>query len=221
MENLTTDLLLQIRFTQDFMAVQVEGDIEDPSSFGLTLMTALRSIGSGAEALSMGALQTMRGFDGAEGFQLQLDDSGHNLKKFSGIVQWEDFDKTTPPARQYPIIPSANDLNGWIDSLRGVRWRGFRSHENDEWSHYYGDAFLGEDNVSAFGLAVLQLDLLVRTLGLPRRQLQLTFENSTLWTAVNQDSDFLLVVTDQSLSSGAKATLQRCLSFFTWPLSVH
>lgn len=218
MENPTSEVLLQIRFTSDFTAVQVEGELEDPSSFGVTLMTALRSVSGGSEALSLGELKSMRGFDGEHGFQLHLDESGHNLKKFAGIFQWSDFDASAPPARQYPVLPTGHDYSSWIDSLPGVRWRGLRTQSDDEWTHFFGDPGLNEEIVSSFGLSILQLDLLVRSLNLPRRQLQLVFGQQTLWTAVNQDSDFLLALTDAALTPGGQTTLERCLSFFTWPI---
>lgn len=218
METPTSEMLLQIRFTADFTAVQVEGELEDPSSFGLTLMTALRSLNSGSEGLSLGELKSIRGFDGHAGFQLLLDESGHNLKKFSGIAQWPDFDQAFHPASYYPVIPATEDLSGWIDSMPGVRWRGLRLQSDDEWRHYFGEATINEEVVSPFGLAILQLDLLMRSLSLPRRQMHLNFGQQSLWTAVNNDSDFLMVLTGTALSTSAQRSLERCLSFFTWPL---
>jgi len=184
MENLTPEPLLQIRFTNDFTAVDVQGELDDPSSFGLTLMTALRSISAAKESLSLGDLKLMRGFSGAEGFQLHLDDSGHNLKKFAGVMQYADFESQLPPTRQYPVMPAAADVPGWIDMQMGVRWRGLRTQSDDEWSHHFGDASLSDEVVSAFGLAILQLDLLVRSLGLPRRQFQLQFGQQIVWRAL-------------------------------------
>lgn len=218
MENMTSEPLLQIRFTHDFSVVDVQGELEDPSSFGVTLITALRSLSASQDALLLGELKQMRGFNAVEGFQLHLDESGHNLKKFAGVSQYADFVDQTSPARPYPVIPAAADIPGWIDQLSGVRWRGLRTQNDDEWAHYFGDPGLDEEMVSGFGLAILQLDLLVRSLHLPRRQLQLNFGQQTLWSAVNPDSDFLFAVTNDALTPSSQATLERCLSFFTWPL---
>ncbi|WP_309384790.1 hypothetical protein [Cerasicoccus frondis] len=217
MEKHALEPILHIRFTNDFTVVQVEGDIEDSSSFSVTLMTAIRSLGSGSDALGLGAVTALRGLNCGEGFQLILDESGHNLKKYSGVTAWGDFCASPMVANFFPVIPAREDLAGWIDNLSGVRWRGLRTQADDQWGHYHRDQD-DEAALSQFSLAVLQLDLLVRSLELPRRQLKISFTGWTLWVAVNEDSDFLLVLTDASLSPSAEATLERCLSFFCWPL---
>ncbi|WP_309398819.1 hypothetical protein [Cerasicoccus maritimus] len=217
MEKQTLEPKLHIRFTNDFTAVQVEGDIEDSSSFSVTLMTAIRSLSSGAEALSLGEIKSLRGIDCGQGFQLTLDESGHNLKQYHGVVSWADLGvSSSAQGTSFPVLPAEGDLTGWIDQLNGVRWRGLRSQADDQWQHYLRSD--DESAVSQFALAVLQLDLLVRSLSLPRRQLQIQFADSVLWMAVNDDSDFLLVLCDASLPGPSSVTLERCLSFFCWPL---
>ncbi|GHC04240.1 hypothetical protein [Cerasicoccus arenae] len=219
MEKLTLEPTLHIRFTNDFTAVKIDGDLDDPSSFGLTLMTALRSLNSGAEGLSLGEVKSIRGHDSSEGFQLTLDDAGHNFKKYEQVTQWADFDGTTADGVcYYPVIPAAADLTSWLDQLPNVRWRGLRIQADDDWKHYFREQEADESVISAFSLSFLQLDLLIRSLSLPRQQLQINFAENTLWIAVNDDSDFLLVLSSSNISHGTRATLERCLSFFTWPL---
>lgn len=218
METHTLEPSLHIRFTNDFTAVQVDGDIEDSSSFSVTLMTAIRSLSTGAEALSLGPIKSMRGLNAGAGFVLTLDESGHNLKKFDGVALWSDLSPNAEAKLgSFPVLPATEDLSGWIDQINDVRWRGLRSQTDDTWAHYNRES-AEESVISSFALAVLQLDLLVRSLKLPRRQLQIQFANGMLMTSVNEDSDFLLVLCDASPTPQSLATLERCLSFFCWPL---
>lgn len=220
MEKATREPLLHVRFTNEFTAVQVEGELDDPSSFGITLMTAIRSVQNSADILSLGAIKSVRGLDCDAGFHLQLDDAGHNLKKFPQVVQWSDLETSGSTQRRlYPVLPATDDLTGWLDQLTtAIRWRGLRTQTDDEWSHHFNDAQLKEDDIAKLALSILQFDLLMRSLNLPRRQLQIQFAQSIVWSAVNTDSDFLLALSRTPIPPASQSTIERCLSFFTWPV---
>ncbi|MGE9297421.1 MAG: hypothetical protein ACQKBV_14155 [Puniceicoccales bacterium] len=219
MEKRSIEPDLHIRFSGDFAVVQVEGEIEDPSSFGLTLMTALRSAQKGSDPLALGPAKTLRGRDATKGFHLHLDESGHSLKRFSGVTGWSEVDSSAPGNQPgFPVAPAPEDIPAWIDQLPSLRWRGLRSQTDDAWHHIFQDDSLDQSAIPGFGASILQLDLLLRSLDLPRRELQIVFADSILHMTVNNDRDFLMALTRAPLLAHEQVTLNRCMDFFAWPL---
>jgi len=218
MEKITLEPDLHLRLAADFSVVEVDGDVDDPSSFALTLMTALRAAEQGGGPLNLGKVKLLRGRDESRGFQLILDDSGKNLKRFPGVTRWADLEATAPRNRPgYPVLPAASDVPAWLDQLPGLRWRGLRNQAEDAWSHTFRDSSLDQEAVPDFGTSMLQLDLLLRSLDLPRREIQVGFEAALLRIAINADQDFLLALTQPKLSADEQYTLNRCLDYFVWP----
>ncbi|MEO0797040.1 MAG: hypothetical protein AAFX93_17935 [Verrucomicrobiota bacterium] len=220
MEKASIEPALQVRFSTDFTVVQVEGDLEDHSTFGVTALTAVRTVEQGAQALGFGKPEIIRGRNLTSGFSLHLDDSGHNLKRYEGICRWQDFDPSAvnDSAGVYPVLPQTNDIPGWIDQIPGLNARGLRLQATDEWAFQIADAEVSEEAFSTFALSILQLDLLFKSIGLPRRELQLQFTNHQVSLASNEDMDFLLATTNRNLVSSAQATLNRCMNYFAWPI---
>lgn len=206
---------LSVRFTPEFAPVQVEGDIDDPTGFGLSLFTAVRTMLGASGQLGLGALKSLRGLGQGKGFTLSLDSAGNHLTIVEGATRWADVgEERADSAGYWPIAPAPEDLACWLEGLPGLRWRGLRLQETSEWKHRFADSSLTEGQVSPLGLAGLQADLLVRTLGLPRRQMRWDFADNALRSVVNADNDFLFVWSQSPLEPREEDTLVRCLDSF-------
>ncbi len=198
-------------FDLDWHAVSDTGE-GDAAMLGVQLSSVERAANQAGASFGLGSLDLLCSWSGGMGMTLRRTEKAWSMASLSRISTWadlnEDWPDWVPETPGLPILPRKNEIIHALRNLRQLRWFGLRDHRTNTWeqqSRYPQDS---TPNLQKASMGALQLDMLVKSSGLPRGRMAAVFSEGILWLWVSRQDDFLVLVSERELSARAIGQIQ-------------
>lgn len=185
---------------------------DDDALLGVQLSSVSRAASQAGTAFKIGSLDLLCSWSKGLGMTLRRTENGWSMASWSRVSAWadlnEDWPDWIPETPSLPILPQKNEILQSLCNLRQVYWYGMRDHRTNTWeqqSHYPAEE---TPNLQKASMAALQLDMLMKSSGLPRGRMAAVFSTGILWMWVNRQDDFLVLASERELTVRTMGQIQ-------------
>lgn len=208
--DLTTASLIQ--FSLDFSTLSSEGEKLEDSSVSILLTTIDRLGTSLGDGLGLGDVESFYTWSAGEGVSVEKQEESIEFKKLRGIAEWKDLNLEWHSfwGTDFPLVPTDYEINECLNQIEEIEWFGVREHLSNRWMEDFRHPNIEQEKTQRAASLTMQIDVLLKSSHYPRGRLCICFKEAFLWVWVNQNDDYLMILSKADISENAVSRLIHC-----------